>query len=115
MPRIIIYGQSYGICADIYLFFQEKLRYAFTDPIDAPDISMFRLVDMFTSVTDQHQKDKIVESYTRESQLRIVIATVAFGMGIDCPDVRQVIHVGMPGTITSSAFCRLLCSVAWRF
>ena len=34
--------------------------------------------------------------FTTQSSLRIVIATVAFGMGIDCPDVRQIIHWGIP-------------------
>ena len=27
---------------------------------------------------------------------RVVIATVAFGMGIDCPDVHHIIHMGAP-------------------
>jgi len=29
----------------------------------------------------------------------MVIATVAFGMGIDCPNVREVIHWGSPPDI----------------
>jgi ATP-dependent DNA helicase RecQ len=31
--------------------------------------------------------------------LRVVVATSAFGMGVDFPDVRQVIHVGYPGSV----------------
>ena len=26
--------------------------------------------------------------------LRVVIATIAFGMGLDCPNVRRIIHWG---------------------
>lgn len=53
---------------------------------------MFWLVDVFTSVTEQPQKDGIIKAFTERSQLRIMIATVAFGMGIDCPDVQHIVH-----------------------
>ena len=31
----------------------------------------------------------------------LLIATVAFGMGVDCPDVRQIVHIGLPDDIGS--------------
>lgn len=33
--------------------------------------------------------------------LRIVVATVAFGMGLDRPDVRAVVHLGLPPSFES--------------
>lgn len=51
--------------------------------MDAPNIPRFRLVDMFTSVTNQHQKEAIISLFTKPSQLRVVIATIAFGLGLD--------------------------------
>ena len=39
---------------------------------------------------DKDIKGQIISSFTSESPLRIVCATVAFGMGLDCTDVCQV-------------------------
>uniref|UniRef100_A0A7N4PTN5 DNA 3'-5' helicase n=1 Tax=Sarcophilus harrisii TaxID=9305 RepID=A0A7N4PTN5_SARHA len=36
-----------------------------------------------------------------KGRLRVVVATVAFGMGLDRPDVRAVLHHGLPGSIES--------------
>jgi ATP-dependent DNA helicase RecQ len=46
---------------------------------------------------DRHRRD-VQESFMSE-QLRVIVATNAFGMGIDKPNVRLVIHHSMPGTL----------------
>lgn len=56
---------------------------------------------MYMSCTEQVVKDQIVQLFSMESSLRLVIATVAFGMGVDCPDVRQVISFGIPSDCES--------------
>lgn len=56
---------------------------------------------MFSSCTDEEVKCQIIESFGSESPLRCVCATVAFGMGLDCPDVTQVIHFGASNDVES--------------
>ena len=52
---------------------------------------------MFTSCTETGVKNQILQSFTSpNSTLRIVIATIAFGLGVDCPDIRKIIHLGAP-------------------
>ena len=95
-PRTIIYCQRLVECGRIYRHLRDSLGREFTEPVGAPDLPQFRLVDMFHSSIDVEIKESILASFTKPSQLRVVIATVAFGMGIDCADVRQVFHVGPP-------------------
>ena len=102
MPRIIIYCRRFEVCSDIFILFRDSLGSKFTEPPGSPDIPYFRLIDIYTSVTDQAIKEEIIKNFTcTDSRLRIVVATVAFGMGIDCQDVREVIHVGAPDDIES--------------
>ena len=49
---------------------------------------------MYLSCTDSSVKEYISKLFVTESHIRIIIATVAFGMGVDCPNVCQVIHLG---------------------
>ena len=36
-----------------------------------------------------------------ETRLKIVVATIAFGMGIDCPNICRVFHFGPPNCVES--------------
>ncbi len=44
---------------------------------------------------------KLVQEKLDRREIRIMVATNAFGMGIDYPDVRLVVHVQMPANIES--------------
>ena len=57
---------------------------------------------MQTIEYDRGVKDSIVNSFcTKDQQLRIVICTIAFGMGVDCVNVRQIVHWGVASDVES--------------
>ncbi len=43
-------------------------------------------------------RDRVQAAFL-SGELEVIVATIAFGMGIDKPDVRTVIHTGLPGTL----------------
>ena len=95
-PKMIIFCRRFEECAEFYSLFKRYLGENFTYPIGAPSIkSKFRVVEMFTSCTQQEVKEAIVNSFiVPNGHLRIVISTIAFSMGLDVPNIRQVIHWG---------------------
>ena len=95
-PRTLIFCQTMNDCSTLYLFFKNAMGKHFVQPTDAPDQSKFRLIDMFHRHTDPEVRSNIIKLFTCESQLRIVICMVSFGMGINCPDVRRVFHASPP-------------------
>lgn len=95
MEWVLIFCRRYEECADIYELFNLNLGINFTEPIGSPDLSSYQLVDMYTSITQKEVKDTILKAIcTPRSSLRVVICTISFGMGINCPDIRQVVHWG---------------------
>ena len=102
MGRSIIFCPTLDDCVSLYMLFRKELGSHFLYPQDAPDLSKYRLVDMYTSCTEDGVKAQILKSFTSPfTPLRVVIATIAFGMGIDCPDIRQIVHLGPSDDIES--------------
>lgn len=60
----------------------------------------FDKVGYYHAGLSNEERNVTQESYTR-GDLRVLVATNAFGMGIDQPDVRLVVHFQMPGNIDS--------------
>ena len=47
---------------------------------------------------DIYERNKVFETFVRD-QFNIMVATIAFGMGIDKSDIRFVVHMSMPKTL----------------
>lgn len=100
MDRTIIFCKQQETCARLYLMFRMKLNKEFTNPVRYPDLPQFRLVDIFTSRTHSSVKESITSAFSSPaSNLRVLIATVAFGMGVNPPDVHYIIHCGPPNDV----------------
>lgn len=60
--------------------------------------SKFKNVDYYHAGLSTKERTRVQEDYVK-GDLRILVATNAFGMGIDQPDVRLVVHYQMPANI----------------
>ena len=54
---------------------------------------------MFSAVSTVAKKEELEMFKRTDSKLCLVIATTAFGMGVDCPNIRRIIHWGLPKTL----------------
>ena len=107
MDRTIIFCKQQETCARLYLLFRMRLGKEFTHPVGYPDVPQFRLVDTFTSGTHSSVKESITAAFNSpSSNLRVLIATIAFGMGVNPPDVHYIIHCGPPNDIETCARSR---------
>ena len=52
----------------------------------------------FHAGLEPHEKKDIQDDFIR-GDLRVIVATNAFGMGVDKPDVRLVVHADIPGSL----------------
>ena len=64
----------------------------------AEEISQLMPAAAYHAGLDAETRERVQCSF-QSGQLDVVVATIAFGMGIDKPDIRTIIHAGLPGTL----------------
>lgn len=91
--RTIIYCPTIKLTTHLYGFFQAELsEHIYADESQDPKK---RIVEMFHSRSDELNKEEILKSLGDSNGcIRVLIATIAYGMGIDCKDVKTVLHYG---------------------
>lgn len=91
--RTVIFCQTRKQCALIYNTFKESLGvYFYLKKVSNPKE---RLIEMYHSGTPSSVKKHIQENIgVREGHIRVLVCTIAFGMGVDMKGVCRVIHFG---------------------
>jgi ATP-dependent DNA helicase RecQ len=98
-PKTLIYG-SMEIIAECYSFFDRHLRNHQYYPTGAKQCAANRIFTQYHANYPPHEQARILKEVVQtNSIIRILFVTVAFGMGIDCPDIRRFIHIGLPRTM----------------
>ena len=96
-PKTIVFCRNYKDCTSLFLTLTEHLGENATYPTGYPDLLEYRYVTMYTRASTTQMKEMVMSLFSRtDTILRVVIATTAFSMGIDCPNVHQIIHWGIP-------------------
>jgi bloom syndrome protein len=101
-PKMVIFCRSYGDCNVVFDCLENKLGDYITYPPGYPVVRKYRLIDFYTRASTDKVKEDVLKEFVKEkSQIRLIVATSAFGMGIDSADIKQIYHWGSPHTIGS--------------
>ncbi|CAG2190513.1 unnamed protein product [Mytilus edulis] len=95
--RMIIFFRQIKHMADVYEYLETSLKHdAYIDFKEGgPNDNRNRLFDMFHMKTDDDVKDFICTSYMNPNgNIRVVLCSTSFSMGLDVKGVDTVIHYG---------------------
>lgn len=95
--KMLIFCRTYQEC--IYTFVELTTELDSEDVLFVPSLSSSNdkehVCQLYTACTAEDTKDYILRSFTgRTGAVRVVVATIAFGLGLDAPDIHQIFHWG---------------------
>jgi superfamily II DNA helicase RecQ len=95
--RYVIFCSTYMQCSTIlYILVDELGQRNCLYPQNSPR----PVCNVYTASSTKKDKDAILQDFTKsDGVVRILVSTIAFGMGVDAPDIRHVIHWGAPHSI----------------
>jgi hypothetical protein len=97
--RTIIYCQTRKRCGVLFRMFEVNLKRRFYHGEKKPGN---RLVEMFHAGSPESVKEHVLNDLGCEKgHIRILICTIAFGMGVNCKSVHRVIHFGPAKSLES--------------
>ena len=86
-PKTLIYCRSIDSVVNMYVHFSANCKHG-------------EKINMYHAHMTDRCRASILEDFRQEkSTIRILISTIAFGMGIDIPDIFRIIHWGPPNTV----------------
>ena len=102
-PKTVVYCRSIKDCGELFSIFDEHLKE-----------DGGKLFAMYHSKTPQNiQHSVLTQIMEEDSEIRIVFATSALGMGVNIPDIHRVIHYGVP-EISNNMFKKLAEGARWQ-
>lgn len=101
--RVIIFCRTYNDTLEVFkalvcMLGQRDALYA-PPSVNASNVekSKLRVCEKYDGATCNENQEHIIKSFTEaDGVVRVVVATIAFGMGLDSPNVQSVIHWGAP-------------------
>ena len=98
-PVTIVY-LPLRLCGFAYKIFEHVLGVEQYFPSYSLSVPANRLFAQFHAPQTNEMKEEILKQLSSgRSVVRVLFATVAIGMGVDIPNIRQVVHIGPPYTV----------------
>lgn len=94
-----MYCQTRKQCSVLYRLFEVYLMHSM---YHGPEAAENRIVEMYHAGTPEAVKKHVSSNISRnDGHIRVLLSTIAFGMGVNCKSVRRIVHFGPSKSVES--------------